>query len=389
MADLVALGRNHTGHAVTPIPVTENQRIPDMDEILDAQLFAARLADHAAAQAEITDTAHIDAVADRLLEGGRSFAQRVLAGFAELGVDTRDPAALMLAIRRMGARQMEMRWGIGELEGEARKPVMPVDWAVELDRMAEDWVEARGGETRGANGLRLVIGTTDVHEHGAYLVRCALEKIGAQVIEAGVAVDAERLVERAQEVRAQAIAISTYNGVGLAYARAVRAELEARGLDLPVMIGGMLNEIPRDSNSGLPVDVTEEIRATRSDSLPFARRHDPGARNLRARARGGGTVSAPASIATIGYGAMARALAAALGPPRGRPAGRIVPAARRQQGRCSRRRHPGPRRRGADRAETAAGGRMRRARGDFHHRPGAAARRSGYGDCLHRRALRR
>lgn len=70
MADLVALGRNHTGHAVTPIPVTENQRIPDMDEILDAQLFAARLADHAAAQAEITDTAHIDAVADRLLEGG-------------------------------------------------------------------------------------------------------------------------------------------------------------------------------------------------------------------------------------------------------------------------------------------------------------------------------
>lgn len=186
----------------------------------------------------------------------------MLAGFAELGVDTRDPAALMLAIRRMGARQMEMRWGIGELEGEVRKPVMPVDWAVELDRMAEDWVEARGGETRGANGLRLVIGTTDVHEHGAYLVRCALEKIGAQVIEAGVAVDAERLVERAQEVRAQAIAISTYNGVGLAYARAVRAELEARGLDLPVMIGGMLNEIPRDSNSGLPVDVTEEIRAT-------------------------------------------------------------------------------------------------------------------------------
>ena len=33
------------GALVNPVPVTENLRIPDVDEILDAQLFAARLAE--------------------------------------------------------------------------------------------------------------------------------------------------------------------------------------------------------------------------------------------------------------------------------------------------------------------------------------------------------
>ena len=32
-------------------------------------------------------------------------------------------------------------------------------------------------------------------------------------------------------------------------------------LDIPVCIGGRLNQVPDDSNSGLPVDVTDDIRA--------------------------------------------------------------------------------------------------------------------------------
>ncbi|MEI4472882.1 cobalamin-dependent protein [Frigidibacter sp. MR17.24] len=259
LADLIALGRHASGHAVTPIPVTENQRIPDVDEILDAQLFAARLAAHAPAQAALVDTAAIDAVADRLIAGARRFAAAALSGLAGLGVDTADPAALMLAIRRLGARRMERLWGLGPLQGETRRPLQPADWAEELDHMARDWAARQPCR---APGLRVAIGTTDVHEHGAYLVRRALQGIGAEVTEAGVAIDAETLVARAVETGADAIAVSTYNGVGLGYARAVRAELSRRGLATPVMIGGLLNEIPRDSNSGLPVDVTAEIRAT-------------------------------------------------------------------------------------------------------------------------------
>ncbi|MFX0540601.1 cobalamin-dependent protein [Roseovarius sp. S4756] len=260
LADLCAMHEHHSGHAINPVPVTENLRIPDVDEILDAQLFAARLADHAPGHAALRDSALIDAMVERLIAGGRVFAENALRGLAERGVDTADPAALMLAIRRLGARRMEAMFGAGPLEGTARVPLVSADWAEELDEMAGAWVRRQQGAALARR--RIALGTTDVHEHGAYLVRRALIGLGAEVIEAGVAIDAEVMVSRAIEAGADAIAVSTYNGIGLHYARRLSEELKARGADMPVLMGGKLNEIPQDSNSSLPVDVTAQIRAT-------------------------------------------------------------------------------------------------------------------------------
>lgn len=260
LADIAALGRAHTGHAVNPVPVTENLRIPDVDEILEAQLFAARLAQQAPGHAAVQDTGVIDAMAERLIAGGRGFAQRAVAGLADRGVDTDDPAALMLAIRRMGPKRMEALWGADTLPDARRAPHVPADWVRELDDMAADWIARQTALPEGLNRLTIAIGTTDVHEHGAYLVRNALARLGVSVVDAGVAVDPEVLVARALEAGADVVAVSTYNGVGLRYARAVLAELRARGRDLPVLVGGKLNEVPQDSNSSLPMDVTEDIR---------------------------------------------------------------------------------------------------------------------------------
>ncbi|KZY33050.1 hypothetical protein A3731_21135, partial [Roseovarius sp. HI0049] len=145
LADIGALTRTHTGHAINPVPVTENLRIPDIDEILDAQTFATRLAEHAPAHAALMDRTQIDTVATQLVEGGRRFAKDALAGLAERGVDTRDPAALMLAIRRLGAKRMEALWGQGALTQARREPLVPADWAEELDEMAADWVARAKG----------------------------------------------------------------------------------------------------------------------------------------------------------------------------------------------------------------------------------------------------
>ncbi|MFD0858514.1 cobalamin B12-binding domain-containing protein [Roseovarius aquimarinus] len=259
LADLCALGKHHSGHAVNPVPVTENQRIPDIDEILEAQLFAARLAAHAPGHGAVRNDGLIESMADRLVAGGRAFAEAALAGLAERGVDTDDPAALMLAIRRLGARRMEALFGQGAMAHGARVALVAADWAEELDEMAAAWVARQEGARL---ARRVALGTTDVHEHGAYLVRRALTGLGAEVIEAGVAVDAEVMVARALEAGADAIAVSTYNGIGLGYARRLMAELEARGARIPVIMGGKLNEIPQDSNSSLPIDVTAQIRAS-------------------------------------------------------------------------------------------------------------------------------
>ncbi|UXX82845.1 cobalamin-dependent protein [Roseovarius pelagicus] len=261
LADIAALGRRHTGHAINPVPVTENQRIPDTDEILDAQLFAARLTEHAPAHGALMDHAMIDALASKLLDGGRDFAIRALDGLAERGVDVSDPAALMLAIRRLGAQRMERLFS-ATLKGDRPVPLVPADWAQELDDMASTWVAAQQEIPAGLSCLRVILGTTDVHEHGAYLVRAALEGLGPKVVDAGTAVDAEVLVEMAVSEGADVIAVSTYNGMGLSYTRAVIAALEEKGVVLPVLVGGKLNEVPADSNSSLPVDVSDEIRSS-------------------------------------------------------------------------------------------------------------------------------
>lgn len=258
LADILALGRWPAGHAVNPVPVTENQRIPDIDEIIDAQCFAHRLASHAAFYAPVFDWTQIEAMADTLVDGGRRFAVAVLAGLADRGVETGDPAALMLSIRRMGPKRMEALFGPGAEASRGRKPLVHAEWARELNQKAADWV-GRQEPLETIRQIVVCIGTTDVHEHGKYLVEQALDGLGVGLVDAGVAVDPEALVAEAIKAGADMIAISTYNGVAFSYARAVKVAMARQGLQVPVIIGGRLNEIPSDSNSGLPVDVRSEI----------------------------------------------------------------------------------------------------------------------------------
>jgi methylmalonyl-CoA mutase cobalamin-binding domain/chain len=160
----------------------------------------------------------------------------------------------------MGPKRMEVLFGPGAPGARARTPLIHAEWARELNHKAEEWVAARSKDI-GSASICVCIGTTDVHEHGKYLVEKAFEGLGVETIDAGVAVDPEALVARAIEAGADMVAVSTYNGVALSYARAVKAAMKARGVDLPVLVGGRLNEVPKDTNSGLPVDVSSDIAA--------------------------------------------------------------------------------------------------------------------------------
>jgi hypothetical protein len=101
-----------TGHAVNPVPVTENQRIPDVDEVIEAQLFAARLASArgpAPAPAGPRPCTRPGS-ADRG-KGGYAFFDRAIAGLTQAGIDTNDPFQMLLAMRRIGGRQLEAAFG--------------------------------------------------------------------------------------------------------------------------------------------------------------------------------------------------------------------------------------------------------------------------------------
>jgi hypothetical protein len=266
-ADIWALRHRPSGHAINPVPVTENERIPDVDEIIDAQLFAARLAEHASASESIVDRQAVDDLAAKLVAGGRKFAHSVLTGLAEVGIDLSDAGEMMLALRRIGPKRLEQHFGAGnadDTEWAGRSTVVPAEWMTELDTAADAWAGGLDPDLRArieASDLRGCVGTTDVHEHGKHLLERGLAKLGVAIINGGVSADPERLVAIAADQRADFIAISTYNGIALRYAKDVAHCLARAGLDIPVCIGGRLNQIPDDSNSGLPVDVTDEIRA--------------------------------------------------------------------------------------------------------------------------------
>lgn len=264
-ADIWALRRHHTGHAINPVPVSENERIPDIEEIIEAQTFAARLVEHATESFGLVSFAAIDCDADILVYGARRFAARVLAGLAEAGIDTADPAALMIALRRIGPKRLEALYGPGASDHEAwggRQALMPAEWVEDLRRSAEAWVARTPVAIRDrlrASGLRVCVGTSDVHEHGKKLIDQVLAGLGLDAIDGGTSVDPTDLVGRAVLGGADVVAVSTYNGIALRYTRDVRDALAAAGANLPLCIGGRLNQVPDDSNSGLPVDVTRDI----------------------------------------------------------------------------------------------------------------------------------
>lgn len=248
-----------TGHAINAVPVTENDRIPEMDEVIDAQLFAGRLKDFAPLWVPMVDPGPVQALADRIGTGGRAFCAATLRGLDAAGVDTGDAFEMLLALRRLGARRLELAFGAGQPDPSVtggRVPIAPATILAEIAEMADHALDGCG-PTPELQGMRVMVATSDVHEHGKMVIEEMLRRIGADVLDGGVSTDPDRLAALARDQRPDAIAISTYNGVALEYFQA----LQAAGVVTPVLIGGRLNQIPDGSNTSLPVDVGDQLAA--------------------------------------------------------------------------------------------------------------------------------
>jgi methylmalonyl-CoA mutase cobalamin-binding subunit len=254
--------RLKSGACVLPIPVTEALRVPSFDEIVEVHNITRRVIDEAPRVSEVVQWDKIEAVRDTLLEKGREFFQNILAGLTEAGVDIRDPLQLLLAVRRLGAVEIERRWGIGRRSGDdlvKYEPVLPTDTFDDFVKRSERIV--RRIRKRGDAILRpisVVVGSTDVHEFGLHLVNHTLETLGVKPKVAGVDVDPDEFAELAAQSNAAALLISTHNGMALKYAEKLKSELERRALKPRIIMGGVLNQDVEGQE--LPVDVSDELR---------------------------------------------------------------------------------------------------------------------------------
>jgi methylmalonyl-CoA mutase cobalamin-binding domain/chain len=167
---------------------------------------------------------------------------------------------MLLALRRIGAAELERAFGPGEVDTSGyygRAPLVASSVIDELAAQATDIVgnlEPSVIEKLRTREPRICVATTDVHEYGKRLVEQVLNKIGVSVIDGGVSTDADDLAKLAQDMQADVIAVSTYNGVATSFVERLTDEMGTLGLTIDVYIGGRLNVVPNGSNTGIPVD---------------------------------------------------------------------------------------------------------------------------------------
>ncbi len=267
MVDILGQRTMPTGHGLNPVPVTEALRIPEISEIVDAHLFANRLAERCGGFESLIDVEAAEEIAGQLVAGGERFKERVISGLTTAGIDVDDPFELLLSIRRIGARRLEEMWGPGEpQEGTLcnRRPVVRATTVAALEAQSDGVLAAIAPEAAKAireAGYTACVTSTDVHEYGKILVETVLERLDVNVVDAGVSADPDAVAERAVAEGADFVAVSTYCGVALDYLRTLRQEMAARRLRIPIFIGGKLNQVPDDGSSSIPIDVTEQLEA--------------------------------------------------------------------------------------------------------------------------------
>jgi methylmalonyl-CoA mutase cobalamin-binding domain/chain len=258
--------RYRLGSAAIAVPVTETERIPSWEEVATVQTVSRRLEDYVPLVDPVVDWGKIEAMRDQLVRGGRVFFESTIQGLSGAGIDVRDPAQMLLVLKRLGSTRCEELFGAGTPSPEfprGRRPVLETDLVKstmqERERLVAE-LRARG-EEEAVRGMKVLVTSTDVHEFAEFLLTSTLAAAGTEVIDFGINRDPEDIVKAVIETDADAVVISTHNGVARSYGQHLISELDAAGArDVGIFMGGVLNEdVP---GSEVPIDVSSDLNAS-------------------------------------------------------------------------------------------------------------------------------
>ncbi|MFL5873902.1 MAG: cobalamin B12-binding domain-containing protein [Solirubrobacterales bacterium] len=258
--------RYRLGSAAIAVPVTETERIPTWQEVATVQTINRRLEDYLPMVEPVVDWGKIEAMRDELVRGGKAFFEAVIAGLGGAGIDTRDPAQLLLVLKRLGSDRCEELFGAGESDPEfprGRRPVLETDLVRKTMEERERLLGELSGrhEEEAIRGMKVLVTSTDVHEFAEFLLASTLTAVGTEVIDFGVNRDPEDIVKAVIETDADAVAITTHNGVARSFGKLLMEELRRAGVgEVPVFMGGVLNEDV--SGSDIPIDVRGDLNSS-------------------------------------------------------------------------------------------------------------------------------
>ncbi len=260
--DILAQLECPTGHAVHPLPITEAIRIPSAEEIAEIQTFGRQVERTARRMHGAVDFGPARAFARQMTAAGKEVCEAALAGLEDAGVDVRNPLQLLYVLEGLGPVEFERQFGIGELDEATgrRRPLAPTDiCARSLSIIDEHLPIFTADKMRGLMGRRkLLLASTDVHQHAIFVLEALLREAGADVVNLGPEQNAADVAEGAAAHGVEAILLSTHNGMALEYAQRLQSELSRRGVDAPVLMGGVLNQ--KLADRPLPADVTLDLK---------------------------------------------------------------------------------------------------------------------------------
>lgn len=261
MADAIGQMYYPTGTAICPIPVTEAVRVPSADEIIEAHHTVDMMIEKAKHYGEYIDFQKVEAETDILVTCGNIFFERVLNGLDSMHIDINHAGEVLAALKAIGPAQLEENFGVGmqkENVMRGRVPVRPTS-IVQIINLKQDETmdKIENLEDKPLTGINVTVGATDVHEFGKEICKNILATAGANVFDLGATISIDDLADTIIETESQACLISTYNGIALSFARDMLKKFDEMGIDVPILMGGRLNE--NMEGSELPVDVSDEI----------------------------------------------------------------------------------------------------------------------------------
>ncbi|MDH5354206.1 MAG: cobalamin-dependent protein [Gammaproteobacteria bacterium] len=243
-----------SGHAVLPLPVTEAIRIPSAEEIIEAQCFGRQIEQSARRLYPHVNFSAAEAFADRVCRDGKVIFDNALSGLKQCGVDLSNPLQLLYVLKRIGAQTFE------GLFAKNTQSCDPTDMYLLSQQVIDNYrpMFESSELIEKVKGKRLMLASTDVHEHAIGALAQLLSEAGAEVTNLGSEQSPDQVAESLSRHHYDALLLSTHNGMALDYGKQLRLILDKESIDLPVLMGGVLNQ--KVENEALPVDVVDDLK---------------------------------------------------------------------------------------------------------------------------------
>jgi len=251
-----------TGASLLLVPAQEMVRVPTKEEI--AEVFkVARVAQTRAKDYEkMLDFSYVNEMRSLLADKGNQFFMNIKRGLPELGVDIADPVQVLLSVRRLGAAKLEELFHPGERDSSQPRcisPFIPTELVTMSINLKDEALKKIYSEQLAdtVRGKKIAVGSTDTHEFGLYVISSVLEHLGARVINGGIDLDAEEILDLASEAATPYMVISTHNGLCLDYGRHLMGLVKQRNQKVKVFMGGRLDGIVEGGTE--PIDVSDRL----------------------------------------------------------------------------------------------------------------------------------